>query len=83
MYIVFMTRNNRTTNTELLKELLRQKEDGQAYMAIETGLAPSTVIRIVSGGHVPGRQVRKLICLYFKVEENRLFPFLVKMDEAA
>jgi len=78
-----MTRDNRVTNIEFLKNLLGQKENGQSYLAIETGLAPSTISRIVSGYHVPGKQVRKLICLYFGVKECELFPTLASEEKAA
>ncbi|MDD0853019.1 helix-turn-helix domain-containing protein [Halobacteriovorax sp. GB3] len=77
------TRNSRATNVALFKELVGKREYGESYLAIGTGLAPSTITRILHGGHVPGKQTRKLICLYFKVSEDQLFPLSTTQGEAA
>jgi len=66
-------KNQTIVNTKLLKKCINHV-NGLPLLAIETGIAVSTLTLIVRGSHVPSLPLRKLISIKLNQDENKLFP---------
>ena len=73
----------RTTNIILLKQLVSGLgKRGQAKLELEADISRSS-IRDMLRGAIPGAEVRGKVSSYFKISENKLWPFLEEKEAAA
>lgn len=71
----------RKTNTKLLNELLGSLgENPRERVMLGSGVSATTVFRLARGEYTknPHRGTRKLLCDFFKVAEDELFPLARK-----
>ncbi len=76
----------RTTNTQLLKELIKANgEQGLAKAAIGANVGVGTLQKLMCGsyGRTPRGAFRARLSEYFKVSEEKLFPLVGASGEKA
>lgn len=72
--MLVLVMDKRIVNTTLLKEYIRQRKHGLAYLAIESDISLSLIQKVV-GGRCPGKHITRIaLAKAVGVEEDELFP---------